>query len=343
MRSRRRALTVVLAASAMTAALVAAGSAPSSAQPDAVPTLPTVPVHPTAPLDDLTHEAVIGIIDGRGISSLPDQDPATTLHPKEADLTRKRADLKARGIDMDVISVENFTGLHGRIRVGGRIYASVQDLQDVQAQGGTVVSEGITHTSLVGASPRRQWADTCGVQDDFYGPKGLNVQALYAYSNGPLLPEVQRDFVSKCFAWGRRYGSAPNTLRSLTTPPYILKVRSLNGGCSTPDGTCGGVDTPYQYVSREALLAWLTPEPGEIKFLQPYDALRGRYSNGQFSWRCTAGTTHWSSFTEGYCWDDVLWALDHLPRRVEVTTLSRLAAAVGRAPRQLPGVPAPGY
>lgn len=298
-------------------------------------------VHPAARLDDLAHEAIIGVLDGRGVSSLPDQDPTTNPHSLEADLSPKRADLKLRGIDLDVISVQNFTGLAGRLLVGDRIYASLQDLQDVHAQGGTVVSEGIDHTSLAGASPIRQWTDTCGVQPTFYGTHGINIQAMHAYTGGRLRPTVQRDFVSRCFAWGRSYGSEPNTPSTLTTYPYIMRVRSLNGGCPTPDRTCQGTTTPYKYLPREELLAWLTPATGQIKVLQPYDGIKGVHLSGQFSWDCTPGARHWSSFTEGYCWDDMLWALDHLPRRVEVTSLTRLAAALGRAPDQLPGAPAP--
>lgn len=273
---------------------------------------------------DLGKDRVLVVAQGRNIST------AKRASVQEATYADKQQMLTNRGIPLTGITVYDWTQ-QGPTVVKGNIYATWPQLRTTVDAGGAVTSEGYAHTSLDGMSPTRRWQDTCGVLSD-YQAKGHDASSMYSYSGGPYKSSHQNQLVSRCYAFGRQYSSRKNEMRSLADP-WVLKVRSINGGCVTKGSSCFGKGGTRGYDSLDNLRSTLVPSAGQASVLQFYHLLVGTGP----TWDCTSAK-HQTSTTETYCLTDVMSFLDTLPADVKVATTADLAAAVSRSPGQLPGI-----
>ncbi len=283
------------------------------------------PAHPRTTGIDVARDKVLVVAQGRNL------DTFKRTPIEEATFADKATMLANRNVPLTGITVYNWTADTTSPIVSGNRYATWPQLQGVVARGGAVTSEGLDHNRLDSMTPEERWQDTCGVLPS-YRARGLDASSMYAYSGGPYQAVHQKQLVKNCYAFGRQYSTKRNVMKALADP-WVLGVRSLNGGCATAASTCFGVSGTRGYDTLDNLRATVTPKAGEVAVLQVYHLLVGRGP----TWDCTS-TPHQTSTTETYCLSDVMAFLDGLPSDVKVATTADLAAAVGRAPGQLPGL-----
>lgn len=309
---------------AAVAALVtpaAAGSSPPASQQKAQAQATT------GTTIDLQHDRVLIVALGR------DESTACQPSSKELGLNAKISLLQSFGAPLTGINVADWTGESARLCVRGNRYASWPDLESLVGGGGAVTSEGVNHQALLGMSKSDQWQDVCGVEQA-YADHGLQATGMYAYSGGPYDAWFQNHLVEYCSALGRRYSERLNTMSQLAAP-WTLYVHSLNGGCNAARTTCFGVRPPQKYQTVGHLLNTTVPAAGQVAVLQIYHLVSGQTVN----WNCTGARSQHATYrTEYYCANDLRAFLSALPAGVKFATIDDLAAAVGRAPGQLPGL-----
>ena len=272
---------------------------------------------------DLRKDRILVVALGRDI------DTTAVVVPEEATFDDKVALLANRNIPLTGINVYDWTSETTSPRVSNNVYATFPQLRSLTAAGGAITSEGRAHTFLTGMTRWQQWSDTCGVLDD-YRAKGLEASGMYAYSGGPYQSAYQSSLVKYCYAFGRKYGRTLNRMTALADP-WVLNVRSVNGGCVTARATCFGSVGKRSYDTD--LATTLVPRAGQVAVLQVYHL----YVGSGPTWDCDSAR-HQTYKSETYCLNDVTDFLDNLPADVKVATIDDLARAVGRAPEQLPGL-----
>ncbi len=211
--------------------------------------------------------------------------------------------------------------------------ASWSDLRRLQDSfGWSFVSHGRTWaTNLAQMTAQQQWNDVCGSLVDLEQHGFSTGDGLFAFPNNKWNATVQTNVVSKCFAFGRRYGVGPTDESTATVSPYWQRTEGISGGrCNDPDLSCSQLDTLTTYRSparvRQQILSlhanqWLT--------LQNYVLVTGDRPG---EWSCTGGSwqAHWSTDPERYCWSDYRSIIDSIPSSVTVTDPKTVARAWGR-------------
>lgn len=211
--------------------------------------------------------------------------------------------------------------------------ASWSDLRRLQGGfGWSFVSHGRTWaTNLAQMTAQQQWNDICGSLVDLERHGFSSGDGLFAFPNNKWSTTVQTNVVSKCFAFGRRYGIGPTEESTATASPYWQQTEGISGGrCNDPNLSCSRLDTLTTYRSpvrvRQQILSlhanqWLT--------LQSYVLVRGDRPG---EWSCTGGSwqAHWSTDPERYCWSDYRSIIDSIPSSVTVTDPKTVARAWGR-------------
>ncbi len=202
-------------------------------------------------------------------------------------------------------------------------YANWDDLARLRNDfGWSFVSGGRTHDDVRRASARRKHDEICGSRSDLEARGHDRAWGFYAYGNNTYSNELQRQVVSRCFAFGRKYGRSPN--RAPGDDDGFAPTRSINGGKN-------------RYDSPASVARALNAKPGEWRVVQFYRFVRGARPRGAVTWDCTASDAadHWTSRDEMYCWDDFVAALERLSARVAVVDPAAVAEAWGveRPPR----------
>lgn len=344
---RRRTLTTSALAAVATSLMGLAGSGASASAAPAVSAASANPAASAASADpghdeliapflhgprrvraqtiDLRRDRILVVAQGRDLNTRRGAPVG------EATFAEKLQVLTNRGIPLTGINVYDWTGHGTSPVVRGNTYALWPQLRQMVDAGGSLTSEGYAHDSLNGMTAAQRWHDTCGVLGD-YRRQGFEASGMYAYSGGPMQKTNQSELVNRCYSFGRQYGSSPQRLTALKAP-WTLKVRSINGGCVSAGAVCFGRPGQRTYETVEQLERSFVPGPGEVSVLQYYHLVAGRSG----SWDCTSAQ-HQTARSEIYCLSDVTGFIDGLPSDVKVATVDDLAAAVGRAPHQLPGI-----
>jgi hypothetical protein len=205
--------------------------------------------------------------------------------------------------------------------------------------GWSVISHSKSYTDMTTLSPQQQSAESCGTIPTFQDHGFPRAWGMFAYPNDRYTTQIQTDVISKCFAFGRRYGSQIDS-SSTVAAPWFADVDSVNGGsCNRSGSPCYRVKGAVRrYRSPASLAARVNLTSGQWYDLQFYRFVSGSRGSpsgtGQWRWDCTASDwrLHWTSRTEVYCYGDFLRVLDAVPSSVTVTDPATVATAWGRTP-----------
>jgi hypothetical protein len=206
----------------------------------------------------------------------------------------------------------------------------------------------LNYMTQPGRTQAEQWSTSCGALRDLRAHGHTRGWALFAYPGGggpeDLDDQVQRDVVSPCFSWARRYtDSAPFERNqradegSRTANPlgWAWAHNIYGGRCHLAGAPCSSpISTPDRvYDSPQTLAQFLRPAAGEWSVLQFHAFVTGARLAGSGSlWDCRSPDwrAHWTTRPEFYCWQDFLTALDALPADVTVADPVAVAQAWGR-------------
>ena len=231
------------------------------------------------------------------------------------------------------------------VHYGAAMEASWADAQKLAGNfGWTFVSHTATYpSSLAKLTPQQSDAQTCGSANAItaHGLPGAN--GLIAYPNTSGSPTaLHAGYGSKCFAWGRVYGSRGITDASAArTPPYWQHTHAGNGGpCADTTRHCSKITMLHgstTYTQPSELIGYLNSlTPGQWFTFQSFVLVTGR-SDGSTSsgiaWDCTSPdpAEHWTNDNEWYCYRDfqrVIAAL--VAKGVVVTDPLSVGVAFGR-------------
>ena len=217
--------------------------------------------------------------------------------------------------------------------------ASWSDIRQLRDRyGWAFVSHGRTWaTNLAHMTPQQQWNDVCGSLIDLEQHGIRSGDGLFAFPNNRWSAEVQSNVVSKCFAFGRRYGSGPTDRSLATASPYWQRTEGVSGGrCNDTSMPCAHLQTLTRYRSPAHVAAqlaslgadqWLT--------LQSYVLVTG---DRQGAWHCTGEDwrQHWTNDPERYCWTDYRAIIGSIPSSVTVTDPKTVARSWGRTAYRVP-------
>jgi hypothetical protein len=207
------------------------------------------------------------------------------------------------------------------------------------SDGWSFVSASTSYRDMTKLSQSEQTAESCGSLDAFAAHGHPNAWGLFAYPDNHFTTTIQTKVVSTCFAYGRRYGRAPNE-RSTMASPWFAQADSVNGGSCNKSGlACYAVNgAPRRYRSPTDLatrVAGIQPDEWiNVQFYRFVTGARGNPGGTGFRWDCTATDwrLHWTSKTELYCYNDFLAVLDAVGTGVTVTDPATVAQAWGRTP-----------
>ena len=192
-------------------------------------------------------------------------------------------------------------------------------------------------TDLAAMTPQQQWNDTCGSLVDLERHGFWSGDGMFAFPNNRWNAAVQAGVVSKCFAFGRRYGLGPTDRSVATSSPYWQRTEGISGGrCNDPGLACSQMHTLTTYRSPARIRGQLLAlGPNQWLTLQSYVLVRGDRA-GQ--WGCTGAswTRHWTDDPERYCWSDYRAIIDSIPSSVTVTDPKTVAKAWGRTAYRVP-------
>ena len=190
-------------------------------------------------------------------------------------------------------------------------------------------------------SPDRIMAETCGSAQTIDAHALPGAHGLFAYPSDSWTTEVQRDYVSTCFAFGRQYSPVPTTQEYALTPPYFQHTKGINGGaCNDRSPPCwsihaqgnenGHYNLPSSIISTMQQLT-----PGTWYTIQVYLLVTGKsppYMTNPSRWDCTSADPrqHWTNDNERYCWNDFQRILNAIPSSVVVTDPLTVAHEFGR-------------
>ena len=244
-------------------------------------------------------------------------------------------DLEARGMAATTTVVVNRAGATTELCIGGDIYASWTDLQGLEREGWSVVSDGMTHNDIVTMSSSQQMEESCGSLADFTR-YGLNGSGLYAYGDSKFTTAIQRTIVATCFMYGRTYRGGVNHRATMSSIGFQNTNSITGGACNKARQPCY-TTIPGQagkhYMSPVTLATMVAGEQGDQWIdLQFYRLVSGAVHNGAYSWDCTSSdwTLHWTSQTEMYCQNDFDAILSKVPAGIVVTDPATVGTAWGR-------------
>ena len=213
--------------------------------------------------------------------------------------------------------------------------------------GWSFVSHTATYPTLAqiqNFTPAEAKAQTCGSEATIkaHGLPGAAGMIAYpgSYTKNPAVVNLQTQYSSTCFDWGRQYDQAKHgvTMKSqATTPPYWQYTIAVVGGpCNDPTQPCytvhiqnGRYTLPSTIISRiEAL------KPGQWYTLQAYLLVTGKnpkYAHNKMRWDCTSSNPalHWTNTTVRYCYSDYQQIIQAIAADPNITVTDPLT--VGRA------------
>jgi hypothetical protein len=192
----------------------------------------------------------------------------------------------------------------------------------------------MTHDNITKMTPAQQHEESCGSLAPLAVHGHTRAAGLFAYGGNHSNSTIQRDVVSTCFAYGRRYWDSGN-VRSEMKPPWFQRTISVNGGrCHDATLPCAdlAVRNNRVYTLPEELVAALPSTDDEWTVIQYYRLVSGTTTLGTWSWDCTSPDVrkHWTSDPEIYCYDDFRRVLDAVPEQVATVDPATVAAAWGR-------------
>ena len=216
-----------------------------------------------------------------------------------------------------------------------------------QAYGWSFVSHTATYPTLAqiqNFTPAQAKAQTCGSLATLkaHGLPGAAGMIAYpgSYTKNPAVVNLQTQYGSTCFDWGRQYDQAKHGLTKLadaSTPPYWQYALAVVGGpCNVPTAPCytvhiqnGRYTLPSTMIARiEAL------KPGQWFTLQAYLLVTGKnpnYAHNRMRWDCTSSdpALHWTNTTVRYCYSDYQQIIQAIAADPNITVTDPLT--VGRA------------
>lgn len=201
--------------------------------------------------------------------------------------------------------------------------------------GWSFVSAGATYTYLTTLTPEQQYTESCGSLQAFADHGHLGAWGLFvAYPNNKYTFTIQRDVVSSCFAFGRRYHSGTVTRTVATRSPNWQHTVSVNGGqCVDSALPCytAPANPPRRYMLPADLLSRVSTAPDTWTTLQFYRFAQGVKTGSGPKWNCEGPVeSHWTSQPEVYCFNDYLALLDGLPRDlIDVRSPAEVATTWG--------------
>jgi hypothetical protein len=297
-------------------------------------------IEPGAPAIAARRSGYVTILFGRTQFTTVDGDcrPASGA----VDLDQVAADLLTRHLTAVGTVVVDRTKESG-FACWGR-YALQPDwtwIEDRYGQGWRFVSAGRTYTDMTTLPPRARRRESCGSLASFKAHGIHGADGLFAYPNNHYSDALQKNPVSRCFAYGRRYDTIvhPN-MRSEMHAPWFARTYSVNGGtCNDPALPCYTVtgtpeDTPVsRYASPEALIAAMHTQPRTWFIAQFYRFVMGSRTGAALSWDCTSADwrQHYTSRQEIYCYGDFLTIMDGLQDAVTHRVTVSDPATVARA------------
>lgn len=209
---------------------------------------------------------------------------------------------------------------------------SWNDLTQLRTQyGWTMVSAGMDYQNMTGLTPDQQRAESCGSIGALARRGHTRAWGLFAYPNNRSSETIQRQVVSKCFAFGRKYGLTGTVKADATTFPNWQQTISVNGGrCADTTLACS-TGTERTYLTPDKLVPLTKPLSGTWTTMQWYRFVTGTSSLGTFAkWNCTGpASSHWTSDAELYCISDFLRVIDAIPSTVSVTDPATVAERWG--------------
>ena len=166
---------------------------------------------------------------------------------------------------------------------------------------------------------------------------------MIAYPGAQPLPvNLQSNYGSKCFAWGRRYEPSGTTwVSDASTSPYWQRTVAPNGGpCNDSTARCYTIAATgsKRYVLPGKVISYVQKlRPGMWFTLQSYILVKGTnppYTSSPIRWDCTSvhPRLHWSNDNERYClsdWKMIVNAIGAVPG-MHVTDPLSVGVAFGR-------------
>jgi hypothetical protein len=184
-------------------------------------------------------------------------------------------------------------------------------------------------------SQEEQWQESCGSLAAFEQHGHTRAWGLFGYPNNKWTTDIQRNVVSTCFAYGRKYSWAWNR-RDRMVEPWFQQTFSIGGGrCNNSALPCSTLaSTTHRYEPPTSIANLFNVGTDRWAVVQMYRFVTGASSTKYASWDCTSANwwNHWTMKPELYCWDDFVYALDHIPDGVTVTDPATVATAWGRSP-----------
>jgi len=216
-----------------------------------------------------------------------------------------------------------------------------------QNYGWSFVSHTATYPTLQqieNFTPAEAKAQTCGSEATIkaHGLPGAAGMIAYpgSYTKNPAVVNLQTQYSSTCFDWGRQYDQAKHgvTMKSqATTPPYWQYTIAVVGGpCNDPSQPCYTVHVQNgRYTLPSTIIARIEAlKPGQWYTLQAYLLVTGKnpkYALNKMRWDCTSSdpALHWTNTTVRYCYSDYQQILQAIAADPSITVTDPLT--VGRA------------
>ncbi len=349
-RLQRRTLRSAAALTACALAIVAAGA---TARADTGPAIPTPAVPAVAPVPPPPPPPPVVAPPGPFVSLLfsrTEISEADGCVPNDTNIARLDTEvapyLKSLGLTATgTLATDRVLDTEQKCTHNdASLMASWADAKNLADNfGWTFVSHTATYpVDLTTLTPAQEDAETCGSANtiDAHGLPGAH--GLIAYpGTGGAASEIQADYGSKCFAWGRQYGASGLTLSSAaTTAPYWQRTQAGNGGaCNDPTAACYTVvsSNDKRYSMPGDLVAQLDAlTPGQWFSLQSFILVKGKsptYTNSDVAWDCTSTdpALHWTNDNERWCWGDFQTVMKALVAKgIQVTDPLTVGVAFGR-------------
>jgi hypothetical protein len=213
--------------------------------------------------------------------------------------------------------------------------------------GWSFVSHTATYPTLAqiqNFTPAEAMAQTCGSEQTIaaHGLPGAAGMIAYpgSYTKNPAVVNLQANYGSTCFDWGRQYDQAKHGLTKLadaSTPPYWQYALAVVGGpCNVPTAPCYTVHIQNgRYTLPSTMIARIQAlKPGQWFTLQAYLLVTGKnpnYAHNRMRWDCTSSdpALHWTNTTVRYCYSDYQQIIQAIAADPNITVTDPLT--VGRA------------
>lgn len=265
--------------------------------------------------------------------------------PNTVTLGQAHDDLAARGLTATGVVITSRTPETGfQCFKGYTLHPGWDLLADWHTQGWSFVSGG-THADMRTLDYEGMLTESCG-SIGVFRDHGIDPTGLFGYGNNSWTVGAQTDPVSRCYAFGRRYGGSVN-LRTDAVAPWFQSTESVSGGlCADPLLACsvsaGGATTLY--ASPDSLAAQVAAPPDTWGAVQFYRFVTGSYAGSSSAWDCTSPDwrQHWTTKAELYCYDDFLTVADAIAAAKANAVVAADPVTVAAAWGRTLDVPAPG-